>query len=71
MSHIPYASVIESLIYVQTCMRPNISLAVGMLGRYQSNPSIDHWKTANKVMRYLQDTKDLMLTYRHKDHLEV
>ena len=42
-----------------------------MLGRYQSNPGLDHWKAAKKVMRYLQGTKDYMLTYRHSDHLEV
>ena len=34
---------------------------VGVLGRYQSNPSIDHWRAAKKVMRYLQGTKDYML----------
>ena len=42
-----------------------------MLGRYQSNPGIDHWKAAKKVMRYLQGTKDYMLMYRWTDNLEV
>ena len=42
-----------------------------MLGRYQSNPGIDHWKAAKKVLRYLQGTKEHMLTYRKSDHLEV
>lgn len=60
-----------SLNYVQTCTRPDISFAVGMLGQYQSNPGMDHWKAAKKVLRYLQGTKDLMLTYRRSDHLEV
>jgi len=46
-------------------------LAVGMLGRYQSNPGLDHWKVAKKVLRYLQGTKDHMLTYKRSDHLEV
>ena len=58
-------------MYVQTCTRPNISFAVGMLGRYQSNPGMDHWKAAKKVMRYLQGTKDFMLTFRRSDSLEV
>ncbi|XP_074298256.1 uncharacterized protein LOC141629094 [Silene latifolia] len=71
MEKIPYASVVGSLNYVQTCTRPDISFAVGMLGRYQSNPGMDHWKAANKVLRYLQGTKELMLTYRRSDHLEV
>lgn len=42
-----------------------------MLGRYQSNPRIYHWKAAKKVLRYLQGTKDHMLTYRRSDHFEV
>ncbi|RVW72869.1 Retrovirus-related Pol polyprotein from transposon TNT 1-94 [Vitis vinifera] len=40
-------------------------------GRYQSNPSIDHWKAAKKVMRYLQGTKDYKLMYRRTSNLEV
>ncbi|XP_074283854.1 secreted RxLR effector protein 161-like [Silene latifolia] len=51
MEKIPYASVVGSLNYVQTCTRPDISFAVGMLGRYQSNPGMDHWKAAKKVLR--------------------
>ena len=58
-------------MYAQTCTRPGISFAVGMLGRYQSNPGIDHWKAAKKVLRYLQGTKDYMLTYRKSNHREV
>ena len=42
-----------------------------MLGRYQSNPSIDNWKAIKKVLRYLQGTKDYMLTYRRTDNLEI
>ena len=38
MESIPYASVVGSLIYLQTCTRPDISFAVGMLGRYCNNP---------------------------------
>jgi len=71
MENIPYASVVGSLMYAQTCTRPDISFAVGMLGRYQSNPGLEHWKAAKKVLRYLQGTKNHMLTYRKSDHLEV
>ncbi|XP_070011249.1 secreted RxLR effector protein 161-like [Nicotiana sylvestris] len=42
-----------------------------MLGRYQSNPRIDHWKAAKKVLRYLKGTKDYMFMYRKSKHLEV
>ena len=42
-----------------------------MLGRYMSNPGVDHWKAAKRVMRYLKRTKDFMLTYRRADSLEI
>jgi len=42
MENIPYAFVVWSLMYAQTCTRPDISFAVGMLGRYQSNLVLEH-----------------------------
>ncbi|XP_017648085.2 secreted RxLR effector protein 161-like [Gossypium arboreum] len=46
-------------------------VVVGMLGRYQSNLDIDHWRAAKKVLRYLKETKGYMLTYKRLDNLEV
>ncbi|KAL5856864.1 hypothetical protein ACOSQ3_004322 [Xanthoceras sorbifolium] len=71
MQKIPYASAVESLMYAQVCTRPDIVFIVGMLGRYLSNPGMDHWKVAKQVMRYLQRTKDYMVTYRRSDQLEI
>lgn len=71
MERILYLSIVRSLIYAQTCIRPNIIFVVEMLGRYQSNPGLDHWKVAKKVLRYLQGTKDYMLAYRRFNHLKV
>ncbi|KAK6146010.1 hypothetical protein DH2020_019879 [Rehmannia glutinosa] len=62
-------SEVGSLMYGQTCTRPDIIFVVGMLGRYQYN--LDHWKAAKKVLRYLQGTKDHMLMYIRSDYLEV
>ncbi|KAL0370174.1 UNVERIFIED_CONTAM: Retrovirus-related Pol polyprotein from transposon TNT 1-94 [Sesamum angustifolium] len=40
----------------EVCTRPDIAFAVGMLGRYQSNPGIEHWKAAKKIpVNPLQD----------------
>ena len=66
-----HASVVESLMYAQVCTKHDIAYAVGVLGRYQSNPRVDHWKAAKKVMRYLQGTKRFMLTYKRIGYLEV
>jgi hypothetical protein len=61
MKNIPYAYVVGSLMYAQVCTRPDIAFVMGMLGRYQSNPGIDHWRAAKKVMRYIQGTKKYIL----------
>ncbi|XP_057962320.1 secreted RxLR effector protein 161-like [Malania oleifera] len=71
MKDVPYASVVGSLMFAQTCTRPDISFAVGMLERYQSNLGMIHWKAAKKILGYLQGTKDYKLMYRRSDHLEV
>ncbi|XP_074299270.1 secreted RxLR effector protein 161-like [Silene latifolia] len=71
MNEFPYASLVGSLLYAQVCTRPDISFAVDMLGRYQSNPGMGHWSAAKKVLRYLKGTWNKMLTYRHTDQLEV
>ncbi|XP_050219392.1 secreted RxLR effector protein 161-like [Mercurialis annua] len=71
MKAIPYANVVGSLMYAQICTRPDISFAVGVLGRFQSIPGKDHWIAAKRVLRYLQGTRDYMLTYRKVEHLEL
>ena len=58
-------------MYAQVCTRLDIAFIVGMLGRYMSNPGVDHWKVAKRVMLYLNRTKDFMLTYQRSDSLEI
>jgi len=71
MRTIPYASAVGNLIYAQVCMRPDLAFITGMLGRFQSNPEMDHWKAVKKVLRYLHSTKEYMLTYKKSENLEV
>ncbi|XP_047181674.1 secreted RxLR effector protein 161-like [Vigna umbellata] len=71
MKNIPYASTVGSLMYAQVCTRIDVAFVVGVLGRYQSNPGVDHWKAVKKVMRYLQGTIDFMPMYRRTNNLEV
>ena len=71
MKVVPYSSIVGSLMYAQVCTRPNIAFIFGLLGRYLSDPSQSHWKATKNVLRYLQGTKDLILTYRRIDTLEV
>ncbi|RDX83958.1 hypothetical protein CR513_35060, partial [Mucuna pruriens] len=45
----------------KVCTRLDITFVVGILGRYWSNPSINHWRVAKKVIKYLQGTKDFAI----------
>ena len=67
----PYASAVGSIMYAQVCTRPDLAYITGMLGRYLSNPGLDHWKAVKRVLRYLQRTKGHMLVYRKSEKLEV
>ncbi|RDX83544.1 hypothetical protein CR513_35523, partial [Mucuna pruriens] len=71
MQKIPYASAVGSLMYAQVCTRPDIAFVVGVLGRYLSDPGMQHWKTVKHVMLYLRRTKGHMLTYRKSEDLEI
>jgi hypothetical protein len=53
MKLILYASAVGSIMYVQVCTRPDLTFVTGLLGRFQSNPGIKHWKAAKKTLRYL------------------
>ncbi|KAA0060241.1 gag/pol protein [Cucumis melo var. makuwa] len=67
MRRIPYASVVDSLMYVKFCTKPYIYYAVGIVSRYQSNSELDQWTTVKILLKYLRSTRDYMLVYEAKD----
>ncbi|KAA0060459.1 hypothetical protein IC582_014232 [Cucumis melo] len=58
-----YASIIGSLRYAVDYTRPSIAYAVGLLCRFTSRPSLEHWNAIERVMRYLKKTQNLGLHY--------
>jgi hypothetical protein len=70
MKSISYASAVRCLMYAQVCTRPDIAFITGLLGRFQTNPGLKHWQAIKKVLRYLQGTKNIMLTYRKSNELK-
>ncbi|GKD44212.1 hypothetical protein Tco_1268857 [Tanacetum coccineum] len=44
MSRVPYASVVGSIMYAMTCIRPDVSFDLSMVSRHQQNPGEGHWQ---------------------------
>ncbi|KAA0046971.1 gag/pol protein [Cucumis melo var. makuwa] len=51
MRHIPYASVVGSLMYEMLCTRLDICYAVGIISRYQSNPGLAHSTVVKSILK--------------------
>ena len=63
MSKIPYASAISSIMYAMLCTRPDVSYALSMTSRYQSDPGESHWITIKNILKYFRRSKDTFLIY--------
>ena len=71
MSKVPYASAIGSIMYAMVCTRPDVSYALSMTSRYQSNPGEGHWTAVKNILKYLRRTKDSFLVYGGEEKLVV
>jgi len=71
MSKVPYASTIGSIMYAMVCTRPDVSYALSMTSRYQSNPGEGHWTTVKNILKYLKRMKDSFLVYGGEEKLAV
>jgi hypothetical protein len=63
MSDIPYASAIGSIMYAMLSTRPDVTLALSLTSRYQSNLGLIHWNVVMSILKYLRNTKDMVLVY--------
>ncbi|KAL6340598.1 hypothetical protein AAG906_010506 [Vitis piasezkii] len=65
MQSVPYASVVGALMYAMLCTRPDIFFEVGMVSRYQFNPSSEHWITIKHILKYFRRTRDYVLVLQN------
>jgi hypothetical protein len=71
MSNVPYASAIGSIMYGMLCTRPDVSNALSLTSRYQSDPGVEHWTTIKNILKYLNRTKEMFLVYGGDEELDI
>ena len=67
MNMIPYASSIGSIMYAMLCTRPDVSYALSVTSRYQSDPGMGHWVAVKNILKYLRRTRNVFLIYGDGD----
>ncbi|XP_073154150.1 secreted RxLR effector protein 161-like [Henckelia pumila] len=63
MRNIPYSNAVGSIMYLMVSTRPNISYVLGLVSRFMSKPSREHWQAVNLLFRYLKGPSNLKLVY--------
>jgi hypothetical protein len=59
-----YRALVDSLNYLATSVRPDIAFAVSVLSRFVNDPSVSHDWALKLLLRYLQGTRDIGITFR-------
>ena len=67
----PYALAIGSIMYAMLCTRPDVSHALSLTSRNQSDPGVEHWTSVKDILKYLKRTKDMFLVYGGNEELVV
>ena len=71
MSKVPYASAIGSIMYAMISTCPDVSYALSVTSRYQSDLGESHWTAMKNILKYLRRPKDVFLVYGGKEELVV
>ncbi|KAK6162210.1 hypothetical protein DH2020_002051 [Rehmannia glutinosa] len=65
-----YRALIGSLLYL-TASRPDITFAVGLCARFQSNPKESHMSAVKRIFRYLKGTIQYVLFYPTNENFSL
>ena len=60
---IPYREIVGKLLYVSIATRLDIAYAVNYISRFVNGYGHPHWKTVQRILRYLKGTIDYGITY--------
>ena len=71
MSRVPYASAIGSIMYAMISTRLDVSYALSMTSRHQSDLGESHWTAVKNILKYFRRTKEMFLVYGGDEELVV
>ncbi|KAJ2930109.1 hypothetical protein H1R20_g6974, partial [Candolleomyces eurysporus] len=65
-----YQSIVGSIQYLASSYRPELSMAAMVLGHHNANPEPKHMSAAKHVLRYLYGTRNYVLMFDPKKHID-
>ena len=65
-----YRQLVGILLYI-THSRPDLEFVVGGVARYMQKPHEIHWKSAKRILHYVQGTKHFGVHYVASSPLEL
>ncbi|GJW73181.1 zinc finger, CCHC-type containing protein [Tanacetum coccineum] len=71
MGRVSYASAIGSIMYAVRCTRPDVAFAQNLCSCFQQNPGEIHWTAVKTILKYLRNTKDMVLVYGAKPEAKL
>ena len=61
-----YKNLVGSLLYLAKQTKPDILFTVNILSRHMNAPTNQHWMCGKRLLRYLQSSKGLKITFTKK-----
>lgn len=68
---VPYRELIGCITYATLTTRPDLCAATNFFSRFQSCYDDNHFQHAKRMLRYIQDTKNLKMIYRKQNNTAV
>lgn len=67
----PCKNLIGCLMYAMLCTRPDLSIALNLLSRFQNKNNKELWQCLKRVLRYVKGSLKLKLIYKRNDYKDM
>ncbi|WZY93507.1 hypothetical protein YC2023_065836 [Brassica napus] len=71
MDDVLYANAVGSLMYAMVRSIPELAFVVGLVSRFKSKPSREHWGAVMWLLRYLHGATEVCLNFSKSGHFEI